>query len=256
MRLRTGILPPVVLLGALLLDAGPGVGARPPATHCARDGSHPAAAAPVPFWSTQARCAMVPVGPTGTFGSDLGARSPAEAAVFIGIALRSSDLHFPSLRRTAAATAAAHEVRPRERVPPTCTADERGRPTLVLRAGYTLACGPGSAIVTVNGITYRIRHSACFGHGRLHFGAARWSRYSPRPAPRNSLMLVVESHDRPGEAPVIDGELELVAGVHDTQGALSGTAHLDSGLNRGRFTVFGRSGTASGRRFTGRWDCA
>ena len=38
------------------------------------------------FWSTEARCAIVPAGPGGSFGSEnFGNKFPGEAAVYMGI---------------------------------------------------------------------------------------------------------------------------------------------------------------------------
>jgi hypothetical protein len=77
----------VVLLGAVVLvGAGPGVGATPPTTQCAPAANYPAATTPVAFWSTEARCAIVPAGPGGIFGSEnFGNKFPGEAAVYMGI---------------------------------------------------------------------------------------------------------------------------------------------------------------------------
>src|SRR5207247_4171609 len=76
-----------VLLGeALSVGAGPGVGPTPPTTQCATAAGYPAATTPVAFWSTEARCAIVPAGPGGIFGSEtLGNKFPGEAAVYMGI---------------------------------------------------------------------------------------------------------------------------------------------------------------------------
>ena len=72
-----------VLLGALaFVGAGPSAGA--PATQCV---GYPAAQTPVAFWSTEARCAIVPAGPGGVFGPEnFGNKFPGEAAVYMGIA--------------------------------------------------------------------------------------------------------------------------------------------------------------------------
>ena len=85
MKSRLAIL--AVLLGAVVfVGAGPGVGATPPATQCAAGASYPAATTPVAFWSTEARCAIVPTGPGGIFGSEnFGNKFPGEAAVYMGI---------------------------------------------------------------------------------------------------------------------------------------------------------------------------
>jgi hypothetical protein len=76
----------VTLLGtAAFVSAGPGVGA-PPQTQCAPGAAMPAATTPVAFWSTEARCAIVPSGPGGLFGSEnFGNKFPGEAAVYMGI---------------------------------------------------------------------------------------------------------------------------------------------------------------------------
>ncbi len=77
----------VALLGAVAsVGAGPGVGATPPTTQCAPVANYPAATTPVAFWSTEARCAIVPAGPGGIFGSEnFGTKFPGEAAVLMGI---------------------------------------------------------------------------------------------------------------------------------------------------------------------------
>jgi hypothetical protein len=77
----------VVLLGAVVfVGAGRGVGATPPTTQCAPAANYSAATTPVAFWSTEARCAIVPAGPGGIFGSEnFGNKFPGEAAVYMGI---------------------------------------------------------------------------------------------------------------------------------------------------------------------------
>jgi hypothetical protein len=72
-----------VLLGAVVfVGAGPGVGATQPPTQCAPAANYPAATTPVAFWSTEARCAIVPptAGP-----ENFGNKFPGEAAVYMGI---------------------------------------------------------------------------------------------------------------------------------------------------------------------------
>ena len=60
--------------------------ANAPATQCAPAAGYPAATTPVAFWSTEARCAIVPAGPSGIFGSEnFGNKFPGEAAVYMGI---------------------------------------------------------------------------------------------------------------------------------------------------------------------------
>jgi hypothetical protein len=75
-----------VFLGAVaFVGAEPSAGATP-ATQCAPAANYPAATTPVAFWSTEARCALVPAGPGGIFGSEnFGNKFPGEAAVYMGI---------------------------------------------------------------------------------------------------------------------------------------------------------------------------
>ena len=75
-----------VLAGAVAL-AGVGTGvAATPATQCAPAAAYPAAGTPIAFWSTEARCAIVPAGPGGVFGTEnFGNKFPGEAAVYMGI---------------------------------------------------------------------------------------------------------------------------------------------------------------------------
>lgn len=81
LALLVGVLGAVVFVGA-----GPGVGATPPTTQCAPAANYPAAPTAVAFWSTEARCAIVPAGPGGIFGSEnFGNKFPGEAAVYMGI---------------------------------------------------------------------------------------------------------------------------------------------------------------------------
>jgi hypothetical protein len=77
----------LTLLGAIaLVDTGHGAAATSPSTQCAPTANFPAAATPVAFWSTEARCAIVPAGPGGIFGSEnFGNKFPGEAAVYMGI---------------------------------------------------------------------------------------------------------------------------------------------------------------------------
>jgi hypothetical protein len=77
----------VVLVGAVAsVAAAPSVGATAPTTQCAPAAAYPAATTPVAFWSTEARCAIVPAGPGGVFGAEnFGNKFPGEAAVYMGI---------------------------------------------------------------------------------------------------------------------------------------------------------------------------
>jgi PAP2 superfamily len=85
MNARRSILA-TLLGGAMLLASAAVVGATPPATQCNPAAAYPAATTPVAFWSTEARCAIVPAGPGGVFGSEnFGNKFPGEAAVYMGI---------------------------------------------------------------------------------------------------------------------------------------------------------------------------
>jgi hypothetical protein len=77
----------IVLLGAVaFVGAGPGIGATAPTTQCAPAANYPAATTPVAYWSTEARCAIVPAGAAGVFGTEnFGKKFPGEAAVYMGI---------------------------------------------------------------------------------------------------------------------------------------------------------------------------
>jgi hypothetical protein len=86
MKARSLMAAFVALLGTMaFVSAGPGVGA-PPQTQCASGATMSAATTPVAYWSTEARCAIVPPGPGGSFGSEnFGNKFPGEAAVYMGI---------------------------------------------------------------------------------------------------------------------------------------------------------------------------
>ena len=85
MKSRLSLL--AALLGAVaFVGAGPSGAATAPTTQCAPAANYPAEATPVAFWSTEARCAIVPAGPGGIFGSEnFGNKFPGEAAVYMGI---------------------------------------------------------------------------------------------------------------------------------------------------------------------------
>ena len=138
---------------------------------------------------------------------------------------------------------------------PRCTSKDTQNPRLIVRGGYLLACGRGSAVVRTRGTTYRIPKSRCFDGSRLNFGVQRRNA-DPRLAPSNGVYLVVDPPRSAGAVEVIDGAIEIVTANGSTfSGAISGKAHVAAGLRRGAFNVLGRSGTADGRRFTGSWDC-
>ncbi len=72
-------------LGAVaLVGAAPAVAA--PQTQCTPAAAIPAGTTAVAYWSTEARCAIVPAGPGGSFGAEnFGNKFPGEAAVYMGI---------------------------------------------------------------------------------------------------------------------------------------------------------------------------
>ena len=74
-------------LGAVaFVGGGHSAGATQPSTQCAPAANYPAATTPVAYWSTEARCAIVPAGPAGMFGPEnFGNKFPGEAAVYMGI---------------------------------------------------------------------------------------------------------------------------------------------------------------------------
>ncbi len=81
----------IALIAALLVvvasvGAGPSLGATPPATQCAPAANFPAATTPVAFWSTEARCAIVPAAGGSNGPENFGNKFPGEAAVYMGIA--------------------------------------------------------------------------------------------------------------------------------------------------------------------------
>jgi hypothetical protein len=84
MRSRLALL--AVALGTFaFVGATPAV-AAPPQTQCAPAAAIPAGSTAVAFWSTEARCAIVPAGPGGSFGAEnFGNKFPGEAAVYMGI---------------------------------------------------------------------------------------------------------------------------------------------------------------------------
>jgi len=152
-------------------------------------------------------------------------------------------------------TSAATTVRP------ACTASDKTLPHLALEDGYTLACGPGFAVVRVKGATYRIHGSKCFRGktgARLYFGAFDFTNPPQSLSPKDSLYLVVERRQaQPAVADMIDGGMDLITRTNMVlSGIPSGVAHLDAGLKRGTFAGVGRStGNLKGARFTGSWNC-
>ena len=85
MKSRLAILA-VLPVVTVFVAAGQRVAASAPTTQCSPVADYPAATTPVAFWSTEARCAIVPAGPGGVFGAEnFGNKFPGEAAVYMGI---------------------------------------------------------------------------------------------------------------------------------------------------------------------------
>ena len=85
MRARLVLLA-VIISATMVVGIAPTVGAAPPTTQCQPTANYPAATTPIAFWSTEARCAIVPAGPGGSFGPEnFGNKFPGEAAVYMGI---------------------------------------------------------------------------------------------------------------------------------------------------------------------------
>lgn len=136
--------------------------------------------------------------------------------------------------------------------PRACSAQEAASPRLVSRGGYNLACGPGSALVRVEGAVARVNHSKCFSGARLYFGQA----IGVPPRPMNGLYLVIEPSLKAGVVGVIDGGIRVTTAKGTRlAGAISGKARVDVSLKSGTFVITGRSGSANGWRFTGNWVC-
>src|ERR1700756_2909647 len=79
---RLAALIGIAAVGGVSAAASPGA----PATQCAPAAAFPAAKTVVAYWSTEARCSIVPAGPGGVFGAEnFGNKFPGEAAVYMGI---------------------------------------------------------------------------------------------------------------------------------------------------------------------------
>ena len=90
-RATLAVTSAAVVVGVSVIGGGAGAAATTPPTaptiQCAPAAAYPAATTPVGFWSTESRCAIVPPGPGGAFGSEnFGTKFPGEAAVYMGIA--------------------------------------------------------------------------------------------------------------------------------------------------------------------------
>ncbi|HEX6140913.1 MAG TPA: vanadium-dependent haloperoxidase [Candidatus Limnocylindria bacterium] len=86
MKLRLRLATGIVFLAATTVAVPGSTFAASPATQCRPAAAFPAATTPVSFWSTEARCAIVPAGPNGIFGlENFGSKFPGEAAVYMGI---------------------------------------------------------------------------------------------------------------------------------------------------------------------------
>ena len=98
MQSRSAVLAVLVGTGALAA-AEPSAAATPPATQCSAAAGYAAATNPVAYWSTEARCAIVPAS-AGT--ENFGNKFPGDAAVYMGI------VHVALYHATAATEAGRH----------------------------------------------------------------------------------------------------------------------------------------------------
>ena len=165
MKSRSAVL--AVLVGAgVLAGAEPSVAATPPATQCSPTASYAAATNPVAYWSTEARCAIVPptAGP-----ENFGSRFPGDAAVYMGIVhvaiyhataaveggYRPWSAHFPrSWRPSASAAIAAATYDTLVGLQPTLAIAPSGPATLAADYAAYLAAvpdGPAKAAGTAVG---------------------------------------------------------------------------------------------------------
>jgi hypothetical protein len=86
MRSRLALAGVMVAAVGSVGTAADSAGATAPTTQCAPTANYPAATTTVAFWSTEARCAIIPAGPSGVFGAEnFGNKSPGDAAVYMGI---------------------------------------------------------------------------------------------------------------------------------------------------------------------------
>lgn len=75
-----------ISLAVVTVGVAPSAGATVPATQCAPGAHYAAATSPIAFWSTEARCAVVPAGAGGVNGPEnFGTKFPGDAAVSMGI---------------------------------------------------------------------------------------------------------------------------------------------------------------------------
>jgi hypothetical protein len=137
------------------------------------------------------------------------------------------------------------------RIPPRCTSSDVTVAHLILRDHYTLACGPGWAVVRANGVAYRLNGSKCFGGGRLNFGRSGPASLPPT----NGLYLVLDPPSTAGSVDVIDGGFTLATSRGRLHAAISGKARVGAGLKRGTFVIVGRSDSGNGMRLTGSYYC-
>jgi hypothetical protein len=146
------------LVGAAVLAGAEPAVAAPPTTQCSPAANYPAAANPVAYWSTEARCAIVPAsaGP-----ENFGNKFAGDAAVYMGIVhvaiydatLAGGGAHQPHGAFTAAAVAtAANDTL--AGLQPTLGLTSSGQATLAADYAASLAAlpnGPGKTAGTVVG---------------------------------------------------------------------------------------------------------
>ena len=197
MRSRLVLL--AVLSGAVVLvGAGSGVGATPPTTQCAPAADYPAATTPVAFWSTEARCAIVPAGPGGVFGSEnFGNKFPGEAAVYMGI------VHV-AIYDAAVAIEGGYQP---YAITPSAPADTSPEAAIATAAYDTLTGLPAAAGRQPGDPRRRLRRL----HGRDPGRPGEGGRDRRRPAGRPQAVLALRANDGRGCEPRRVADLDLPA---------------------------------------------
>jgi hypothetical protein len=142
----------------------------------------------------------------------------------------------------------------REGVAPTCTALNTQRHATLYTSGYVRYCGPGRAVLRIEGTSFTIEGGSCSGRlNRRSFGLIGsgglpgkgfWFRLAPVVAADGGQRWYV----RPGRNTIMDGEVDL-PGFSSLPH--QGTATVSRDLRSATFSV----GDPSRRRVTGSWTC-
>jgi hypothetical protein len=155
---------------------------------------------------------------------------------------------------------------------PQCTQKEIGRGAhavgtdsggFLVRDGYRLDCGPGSAIVWAAGRWQVLSPGICGMYSRLYFGIYDGSYPAGKDPHRTLQFYVGPSYNTPaldsllvhgGRSGVGDGEIDVL-GAHE---ALSGRAIVERGGGGGAFDLNNRGGPSAGysrNTYVGAWTC-